>query len=97
LKIFIIELTYLVSLETIERLLTGHRQFLQAGYDSKRLLLSGPQNPRIGGIIVARGESREEISRYFAADPFFAQQAASYRFVEFSPTKFAPCLADWVV
>jgi uncharacterized protein YciI len=95
-KIFIVELTYIVPLETLEPLLAGHRQFLQAGYDSKRLLLSGPQNPRTGGIVVARSESIEEIQRTFAADPFFSKNAATYRFVEFTPTKFAPCLADWM-
>jgi len=95
-KIFIVELTYLVPLETIDSLLAEHRRFLEAGYASRRLLLSGPRNPRTGGVIVARGESSDEIEHAFTADPFWVNKAAAYRFTEFTPTKFAPCVADWV-
>ncbi|HEY1015327.1 MAG TPA: YciI family protein [Herpetosiphonaceae bacterium] len=93
---FLVEITYLVPLERIDELLPGHRAFLQEGYDRGLLLLSGPQNPRVGGIVVARAESFAELDSFFAGDPYRREGVAEYRFVEFSPVKFQPLVADWI-
>jgi len=95
-KHFVIEVTYTAPLATIEHSLAAHRAFLQTGYDAQRLLMSGPQNPRIGGLIIARGESLEEVQAFFARDPFQTGKIATYRFIEFAPVKFAPCVTSWI-
>lgn len=93
---FLIEITYTAPLERIDELLPAHRAFLQEGYDRGVLLLSGPQNPRAGGIVIARAASFDELDRFFAADPYRREGVADYRFVEFNPVKFQPLLADWL-
>ena len=95
-KFFIIEITYRAPLTEIDRALSAHRQFLQNAYNQNRLLLSGPQTPRTGGIIVARGQSLDEVQAFFAADPYQMAKLASYRFIEFAPAKHLPAIADWV-
>jgi uncharacterized protein YciI len=95
-KHFIIELTYLMSAEQLAEIVTEHRAYLQIGYDAGKLLFSGPQNPRVGGIVVARGESLEEIQQFFSNDPYQKKGAASYRFIEFSPVKFQPFIEPWL-
>jgi uncharacterized protein YciI len=95
-KHFIVEITYTAPLATIDELLVHHRKFLQRGYDMNMLLCSGPMTPRTGGIIVARAESSEAITRFFADDPYAVAGAATYRFIEFSPVKHQSMLQEWV-
>jgi len=95
-KFFIVEITYTAPLSEIDRALAAHRQFLQTGYDQNRLLLSGPQTPRVGGIIIARGQSLEELQAFFTSDPYQIASLATYRYIEFSPVKHQPAVSDWV-
>ncbi len=92
----IVEITYLAPLEKIDEVLPEHRAYLQTGYDSGMLLASGPMTPRTGGIVVARAESIDAVKAYFEADPYRLRGMADYRFVEFSPVKHQPFLAEWV-
>ncbi len=95
-KHFIVELTYVAPMAKIDEILPSHRAFLQEYYDKGVLLLSGPQNPRVGGIVVARAESLEAVKEIFSHDPYLVQKAADYRFVEFNPVKFNPIVENWV-
>ncbi|MDP4170378.1 MAG: YciI family protein, partial [Bacillota bacterium] len=50
---FIVELTYVKSLDEIDRLREAHVAFLKKYYEKGIFLMSGPKNPRKGGIIIA--------------------------------------------
>jgi uncharacterized protein YciI len=93
---FIIFVTYKVPLSKIDEMLPEHRKFLQAGYDKRILLFSGPRNPRIGGIVAARADSLEDIKSFFANDPYYINNAADYEFFEFDPVKHQSFLEDWI-
>jgi uncharacterized protein YciI len=95
-KHFIIEITYTASPEEVAEVLPDHRNFLALGYEQGRLLFSGPQLPKKGGIIVARDRSLEEIQTFFADDPYQTRGVATYRFIEFEPVKRQEFLEDWV-
>jgi uncharacterized protein YciI len=95
-KHFLIETTYTAPLEEIEKWTPDHRAFLQTGYDRNFLLISGPQVPRIGGVILGRAASLEEFQAFMADDPFLKQKLATYRFVEFKPVKSHPSLQEWI-
>ena len=86
-KHFIIDIHYTAEMSVIEEILPKHREFLQIGYDKGLLLMSGPKNPRTGGMIVCRGNSMEEIQEFFNNDPYVQNNAAEYKFVEFNPVK----------
>lgn len=92
---FIVELTYTVPFEQLAGALPAHRAYLQAGYDQGWLLFSGPQIPKIGGIIVARARSLDDLKHFFLNDPFQGQGLASYRYIEFEPVKRQPFMDDW--
>lgn len=92
---FIIDITYTAPLERIEAAVAGHRQFLQLGYDRGWLLMSGPLNPRNGGLIIARAPDLDSLQTFFGEDPYQQQGLAKYQFREFVPVKFQPLLADW--
>ena len=92
---FAIEITYTAALPEIDRVLPAHRAFLQTGYDRGLLLMSGPQNPRTGGVLIARAPSRAELEAFLRNDPYQVQGLATYRFIEFNPVKRQPLLESW--
>ena len=61
-KHFIVELTYTAPAERLAEIVVEHRAFLQTGYERGWLLMSGPQTPRVGGMVVARAPSLEDPS-----------------------------------
>jgi uncharacterized protein YciI len=94
---FLIEITYTLPIEEIgEGNINEHRQFLQKGYERGLLLMSGPQEPPLGGVVIARAESLEEIQAFFESDPYRQRSLATYRFVAFRPVKHAGFMEDWV-
>ena len=95
-KHFIIEITYTVPVDQLGDVTPEHRAFLQTGYDSGLLLFSGPQVPRVGGIVVARAASLEEIQQFFADDPYQKKGLGAYRFVEFNPVKNQAFMEPWL-
>jgi uncharacterized protein YciI len=96
-KYFIVEIKYKVPFDKLSGIIEAHRSFLDTGYKNKMLLCSGPQNPKTGGIVVARANNEEEIREYFDNDPYHTQKVAEHNFIEFTPVKFQEFLKDWIV
>lgn len=94
-KHFIVEITYLVPVEALAEILPLHRAYLNTGYERGLLLCSGPQAPRIGGMVVARADSLEKLQAFFRDDPYQQNKLAEYRYVEFEPVLHQAFLADW--
>lgn len=87
---FIITLTYRASLDHIDQFLVEHRQWLDQHYASGLFLASGPQNPRTGGIILARGGDRQALVDLLKNDPFQREGLADYQITEFQAVKYQP-------
>jgi uncharacterized protein YciI len=95
-KHFIIEITYTASMDVVSSITPLHREFLKKGYESGLLLMSGPQNPRQGGMVVARAASLQEIETFFANDPYALNKVAAYHFIEFVPVLHNSILDSWI-
>ncbi len=95
-KHFIIDIQYKIPVEQLGDILPKHRAFLQIGYDQGLLLLSGPKNPKNGGIVVARAESLIELQEFFNQDPYHLHDVANHTFIEFEPVKRQSFMEDWV-
>lgn len=92
---FIAILTYKKPLEEVDRFLQAHREYLAEHYAAGDFIASGPQTPRVGGIIFMKAESRAGIDSIIEQDPFNINGIADYRIVEFTPTMFVePSLSD---
>ncbi|MBE7410905.1 MAG: YciI family protein [Leptospiraceae bacterium] len=94
-KHFLVHLNYIVPIETVDKYLIAHREFLDSGYEKGILLSSGPKNPRNGGLFIARAESLEELMDFCQKDPFFIAKCANYSYEEFIPVKFQKEVRDW--
>lgn len=86
---FVVTLTYEKPFSEVEKYLIEHREFLKQGYSMNLLLASGPQNPRTGGVILARGNDKAKIVEFLEKDPFKVNGIASYNVIEFHPVLFA--------
>jgi len=87
--LFVIELVYKVDLAKIDTAMKAHVAFLNKHYAAGHFLVSGRKVPRDGGIILAVGESREQIEAIMREDPFCARGLADFRVIEFRASQRA--------
>ena len=86
---FVIELVYKADLKDIDASMRAHMAFLKQQYAAGKFLVSGRQNPRIGGIILAIASSRDEIEQIVKDDPFVKRGLADFRVIEFRASQRA--------
>lgn len=89
-------LTYTKPLETVQQFTAAHREYLDRFVASGNLLVSGRQNPPVGGLVVASFASRAEVDAFIANDPFIVNGVASYAPIEFAAIKHQPAIKDWL-
>lgn len=82
---YIIDITYTQAIDVIEQHLAAHRDYLREKYAQGFLVMSGPKNPREGGVIIATAETRAEIDDIINNDPFKINNVADYSVTEFNP------------
>lgn len=80
---FIIDLNYIVPLETLDSHMKAHMTFLHKYYKLNLFLASGRKVPRTGGIILCLAKTREEVDQIMSEDPFVKYRAAEYKVTEF--------------
>lgn len=85
---FIAILTYKKPLSEVDSFLAAHREYLAKHYAAGDFITSGPQNPRVGGVIMMKAENRIAVDAIIAQDPFNINGIANYQIVEFTPTMF---------
>lgn len=93
---FLLLSRYLKPVEEIDRVLPEHRAFLDRHYEAGDFLVSGPLEPRTGGVIVTFSMTREHVESILAHDPFVREGVSEYEIVEFKPTKRSGVLAQYV-
>nr|WP_303033318.1 YciI family protein [uncultured Duncaniella sp.] len=85
---FIAILTYKKPIEEVDRFLQAHRDYLSEHYAAGDFIASGPQTPRIGGVIMIKADNREAVDSIIVQNPFNINGIADYQIVEFTPTMF---------
>lgn len=85
---FVIDLTYKVELDIIDKYLASHIKFLEDYiYNRNKYITSGKKNPRTGGIIIIDNITYNEITKLIKLDPFYTKNLAEFNIVEFTPNK----------
>lgn len=87
---FVVLLSYVKPMEEVLRVVPAHREFLDKYYEKGNFIVSGRQNPPVGGVIICKACSREEIASIMMEDPFNTEGIAEYTIIEFGHTKCAP-------
>ncbi|MDD3021576.1 MAG: YciI family protein [Alphaproteobacteria bacterium] len=91
---FVVLLHYLKPIEEVERVVVPHRAYLDQLYKDGVLLASGPQIPRTGGVLLAKGMDKEDLWELLHKDPFYTEGIADYKLIEFDPIKHNAVLKD---
>jgi len=86
---FIVNITYITALDSIEPLLPAHRAWLDKYYTAGVFKISGPKNPRDGGVIIAEADNLAALESIMQEDPFTIAQISKYEIIEFLPNKHA--------
>ena len=81
---FIIDISYKVTLEEIDACMAEHVEFLDKYFASGNFLIAGRKQPRNGGIIVALASDSKEMEGIIKEDPFYINDLADIKIIEFS-------------
>lgn len=95
-KHFVVEIIYTRPFDEVAAVVDEHRAYLQTGYQNGLLLISGPQEPRVGGILVMKADSLATIQSFCNGDPYAQHNVARHRIIEFFPKSHIPALQFWV-
>lgn len=87
---FVINLNYIGPLEKIDARMKEHIVFLNACYREGLFIVSGRKIPRTGGIILAKGSSKEALHALMRKDPFVAHGLAEFDVIEFRASQSHP-------
>ncbi len=79
---------YKKPLPIVDESLHLHRSFLDIGYQKGYFIVSGPRNPRTGGIILSQLQNRDELEKILKEDPFYISGIADFEIHEFNPVKY---------
>ena len=84
---FVLMARYTVPAEQVDTLLEEHKAWIGANKD--RILLTAREEPLIGGLILARGESIDAMWEMVRQDPFHTAGYSEYEIREYNPVRAA--------
>jgi len=91
--VFIVLISYTSPLNSVEKFIPEHNEFLDEQYRLGHFQLSGRKVPRTGGMIIATVASRSILDQILSQDPFHREDLAEYEIIEIAPTKSSERLA----
>jgi uncharacterized protein YciI len=94
--VFLVILTYVKPLETVDAHMKAHMAFLRRAYREKRFIVSGRRVPRTGGVILARAPSIEALTEIIEQDPFVEKGIATYEIIQFNTSQHDPEFSPFV-
>jgi uncharacterized protein YciI len=90
--VFVLIARYTRPAEEVDRMLDDHKAWIMRNSEAGRILLTARQVPLTGGLILARGDSVEQMWEMIREDPFHRSGAAEYEVLEYQPVRAAPGL-----
>jgi len=91
---FVLLARYTKPAEEVDRLLEDHKAWITRHQEAGRILMTARQVPLTGGLILADGDSIEQMREMIAEDPFHASGAAEYEILEFQPARVTPGIEE---
>ena len=84
---FVVLLKFSANKAQAPRLMQGHNEWIQRGFDQGVFLLTGSLQPNLGGSIVAHNTSRSELESRLKEDPFVAESVVATEILEIAPSR----------
>ena len=86
---FLLLSKYIKPAAEVDRVVEAHRAFLDTHYAAGHFILSGPCEPRTGGVIITATMPREAVEAIMAEDPFVREEISEYQIIAFRGTKMS--------
>ncbi|ADX48050.1 YCII-related protein [Paracidovorax avenae ATCC 19860] len=94
--LYAVTLTYIRPAAEIDAHLGTHRDWLMQHIASGHILVAGPLEPRVGGLVLLRCGSRAELDHVLALDSFHIHGLVEREVLAFEPALRAAAFpADW--
>ena len=87
-RMFVLISHFQKPFEEVNHSFALHSAWVQRQYEAGRFLVSGRREPLIGGIIVARAASEQELREVLNTDPYQQRGLAEYEIFPFEATEF---------
>ncbi len=84
---FVCITSYRGELPTDDPILVDHWAFLDAEFERGSIVASGPQQPRVGGVMLLRVPHEPAAHELMHRDPLVRHERIDYRLVQFQPTR----------
>ncbi|MEG1825487.1 MAG: YciI family protein [Cloacibacillus sp.] len=94
---FLVLTKYIKGMEEVDKFLPAHSVFLDGYYDRKKIIFSGRRNPRVGGAILFKVDTEEEVKAILAEDPFRINGITECEYYEIIPTKYDEDFAGFML
>jgi uncharacterized protein YciI len=98
-KFFIIEGIFIepcpVGKEALEKSIREHVAYLDKGFESGAILVTGPKAGGGGGFLLMKAESEDEVFDFFEQDPMKVLGVQNYIVSEFNIHKNHPLASGW--
>lgn len=92
----LILLRYVKPMDEVEAQTPAHRAFVDALVAEGKVIVSGPRDPRAGGVLLTTFATEVEAMKRMVDDPFFENGIAEYEAIRFIPTKHDPRFAPFL-
>lgn len=93
---FVILLKYKKPIEIVDQFVAEHRNYLDTCYTNNSLFVSGPKNPRTGGVLISALTDKNAVDELIKADPYYQHDIAEYEIIEFIPVKYHKDFAKFI-
>lgn len=79
---YILNISYSVSPETVAPHVEAHRVWIKKYCDQGIFLAVGPKKSKLGGVILARAMNKAELMKIIAEDSFVKEDVADYQIID---------------
>ena len=87
-RMFVLISRFQKPLDEINQSFAAHSEWVQRQYEAGRFLVTGRRDPPIGGIVVARASSEQELREILTTEPYQQKGLAEYEIFAFDATDF---------
>ncbi len=92
---YLLNISYVQPLESVHPHAAAHKTWVKRHIDDGTFLFAGPKFSGLGGIIVTRAVSRQDLKAMIAEDPFVQADVADVEIVAFNCTVIAKSVSGF--
>jgi uncharacterized protein YciI len=93
---YVVLIRYTAPLEEVDRARDAHKSFLAECYRRGLFIVSGRQDPPVGGVILAEEMPREELEALLNEDGYAKAGVARHEVIRFDPVSHDPRFAPFM-